>query len=377
MNKVIAINLNGNAYQLEEDGYEALRAYLESASRQLEVNPDRAEIIADIEQSIADKFRGFLGVNKTVVVAKEVRDVISEMGPVQDPSDSGASPAGAAPSSSGSAPSAEPAAAAAPKRLYRIRDGARVGGVCNGLAAYFDIDVTLLRILFAFAVVFWGTGLALYVIMWLVVPVAETPAEKAAASGVPSTAEDFIRRAREGYYGGMKAFSDRRAFREWKRTFKREMRQHGRALRWEMRFGGPPGAPPPHPDSWLAHGVFRFLTVIACLLFAAAVISLLLHGAVFGLLIPAGVPTWIGILFLFLVFKAVTCPLKAMRRSYYPYCGGGCGGGFFGVLLWIASIWLLVWILSHHYHGVDETLDGLRQVAHRAVDAVRSWWDGH
>ena len=57
MNKVITINLNGNAYQLEEDGFEALRTYLESAARRLEGNPDKAEIIADIEQSIGDKFR--------------------------------------------------------------------------------------------------------------------------------------------------------------------------------------------------------------------------------------------------------------------------------------------------------------------------------
>ena len=86
MNKVITINLNGVAYQLEEDGYEALRAYLDSAARRLEVNPDKDEIIADIEQAIADKFRAVLGVNKTVVVTKEVEGVIGEMGPVEDAS---------------------------------------------------------------------------------------------------------------------------------------------------------------------------------------------------------------------------------------------------------------------------------------------------
>jgi len=41
MNRVIPINLNGNAYQLEESGYEALRAYLDHAARRLESNPDK------------------------------------------------------------------------------------------------------------------------------------------------------------------------------------------------------------------------------------------------------------------------------------------------------------------------------------------------
>src|ERR1017187_2205734 len=84
MNKVITINLNGVAYQLEENGFEALRAYLDSASRRLGANPDKDEIMADIEQAIAEKFRAFLGANKTVVVTKEVEGVIGEMGPVED-----------------------------------------------------------------------------------------------------------------------------------------------------------------------------------------------------------------------------------------------------------------------------------------------------
>ena len=54
MNKVITINLNGVAYQLEEGGYDALRAYLDHAARRLEGNPDKDEIMTDIEQAIAE-----------------------------------------------------------------------------------------------------------------------------------------------------------------------------------------------------------------------------------------------------------------------------------------------------------------------------------
>src|SRR5580658_2963415 len=89
MNKVITINLGGTAYQLEEGGYDALRAYLETATARLQGNPDRDEILLDIERAIAEKFRALLGSYKTVVVTKEVAAVLAEMGPIE--ADSGAS----------------------------------------------------------------------------------------------------------------------------------------------------------------------------------------------------------------------------------------------------------------------------------------------
>ena len=82
MQKVISINLNGNAFQFEEGGYDALRDYLARADRELKDNPDRAEIMADLEQAIADKCQKYLGPHKSVVTSAEVAQVIAEMGPV-------------------------------------------------------------------------------------------------------------------------------------------------------------------------------------------------------------------------------------------------------------------------------------------------------
>ena len=50
MNKVISIHLRGHAYQLEEPGYNRLRAYLDEAASRLASDPDRAEIIDDLEE---------------------------------------------------------------------------------------------------------------------------------------------------------------------------------------------------------------------------------------------------------------------------------------------------------------------------------------
>lgn len=92
MNKVITINLGGTAYQLEEGGYDALRAYLEAAAARLQGNPDRDEILSDIEGAIGEKFRALLASYKTVVAEKEVAAVLAEMGPIE--ADSGGARAG-------------------------------------------------------------------------------------------------------------------------------------------------------------------------------------------------------------------------------------------------------------------------------------------
>src|SRR5579884_2774607 len=91
MRTVITISLNGNAYQLDAAGYEALRAYLQVAEQRLAGNPDQWEILADLEQAIADKCGRYLGPHKNVVSSEEIAEVLREMGPV----DGGAEAAGA------------------------------------------------------------------------------------------------------------------------------------------------------------------------------------------------------------------------------------------------------------------------------------------
>ena len=167
MNKVITINLNGHACQLEEEAYERLRAYLESAARQLAGNPDRAEILHDIEQSIADKCRAALGSFRTVVLLPAIEAILAEMGPVVD--GTGSAPGGEATAAAGreSAAGAGPGPASAPagsagtpvRRLYRVQEGAMLGGVCNGLAAFLGLPVVIIRMLFAGLILLWGLGL--------------------------------------------------------------------------------------------------------------------------------------------------------------------------------------------------------------------------
>jgi phage shock protein PspC (stress-responsive transcriptional regulator) len=186
MQKVITINLNGNAYQLDETGYEALRAYLEQAEQQLGANPDRAEIVRDLEQSIAEKCMRFLGPGKTVVSSLEVEQILREIGPVD-----GGIGAGAAGGPEPASHAPRDAAAKPPRRLYQIREGAMLSGVCNGLAAYFNLDPTIVRVAVVVIAVVemavtddppWITVM-LYVMLVFLVPYAKTPEQIAAAQG--------------------------------------------------------------------------------------------------------------------------------------------------------------------------------------------------
>ena len=81
----------------------------------------------------------------------------------------------------------------ASKRLYRDPDDKRIAGVCSGLALNLDVDVTLVRVLMLAALIFGSAGFWIYIILWIVVPLADTPAKKCELRGIPPTPENMSR----------------------------------------------------------------------------------------------------------------------------------------------------------------------------------------
>ncbi|MDB5224583.1 MAG: phage shock protein PspC [Candidatus Adlerbacteria bacterium] len=183
MQKVTTIHLAGRSYQLEEDGYHKLKSYLDEASNALENNPDRDEILADLEVALSEKCSTNTNVHKNVITTKEVEDMLAQMGPVHG------------------AHGKTDTQAASPKRLYRILNGAWISGVCNGIAAYFNIDALVIRIIFIIlAIGSLGFAIVLYLLMIVLVPVARTAAEHASATGTaPITAHEVMNRVRNEY----------------------------------------------------------------------------------------------------------------------------------------------------------------------------------
>jgi phage shock protein PspC (stress-responsive transcriptional regulator) len=206
MRKVTLVSLGGNTYQLEDGAHDALATYLDRAARALAANPDRAEILADLEQAIADKCDSFLGKHKTVVVAAEAAQIIREMGPVQGNGgeDSADSPnSTGARETHGDASGAEPAGAGTPaglpprRRLMRLPEEGMMGGVCSGIAAYFDTDVVWIRL--GFVLLLFVTG-GFWFVVWLaaliVMPAARTPEQIASARGEALSAREVMETAR-------------------------------------------------------------------------------------------------------------------------------------------------------------------------------------
>ncbi len=386
MNKVITINLNGVAYQLEEGGYDALRAYLENAARRLEGNPDKDEIITDIEQAIADKFRALLGAHKTVVNAKEVAAVLAEMGPVED---------GSADKAAGPGAAAEPPPAAAAetsgtgtgetggvRRLFRIHpEGAMLAGVCNGLGAYFGLDPTLFRLAFVLLTFFWGAGLLVYGVLAIVLPHAKTPADKTAAFGAAATAQEFIKRAREGYYQGMRSFHDRESRRAWKRRFKHDMRSwkydFHRRMHEQTQAQWAGGHPPVFGPVFIAP-LISILLFALVILMVWAIYSVATAHAVFGFALPSTMPIWVGILLVVVAYQLVAWPLKAMRYScYYPGQYHGHGGPLWGLMGPLVGLFFLgfgIWSLDRHVPEFHEWMLQVPVLLHKFADTVQGWF---
>ena len=357
MQKVIAVNLNGHAYQLDEDGYRTLREYLDRAERALSENPDRAEIVADLEQAIADKCQRYLSPHKTVVTSAEVDAIVAEMGPVEGTA--GEPPHAAASAHDG--PRSDAKAPAAPRRLYRIMDGAVIAGVCNGVAAFFQIDVTLVRIGFVItALITKGAGILAYVAAMIFVPEATSPEARAAGGGTPLNAQEVIDRAKKQYAAGR---------REWQRHWRHQRRQ------WRRHHWGP-GVPIAYaPPPWSA-GLLPLAALIHIGLFVvmgAMLISLVNTGAILDWELPPDVPLWAGALMLVVAYQIAVSPLRVFEKWHaIPRPGVEPAWlAFSTTVTWLIGAAVVVWIASNHLPEIREFLERLPELIRDFAYAVR------
>jgi phage shock protein PspC (stress-responsive transcriptional regulator) len=180
MKKNISINISGIIFHIEEDGYDSLRKYLDSISRYFASFEDSSEILADIESRIAEIFLSKLNEGKQVITAEDVKALITTMGSVSDfqaaeeQEMTSAASAGSAKQAQEepSSGSTEKEPYTAPKQQQLLRDQKRkiLGGVCSGIANYFEIDPVWIRLLFALLAFAYGITVLVYIVMWIVVP---------------------------------------------------------------------------------------------------------------------------------------------------------------------------------------------------------------
>lgn len=167
MDKTILVGLGGrpDRFRLDPDAYDRLERYLDRSSARLQGDPERAEVMADLERSLGDKLAAITGGADRVVTAAEIDVVLEEIGAVDTGRDPG--PGETGPGETGQPPRK--------RRLRRIHEGKVVAGVCTGLADYAEIDLDWVRWGFVLGAIFTGGILGVvYIALIFILPVSPT-----------------------------------------------------------------------------------------------------------------------------------------------------------------------------------------------------------
>lgn len=172
MKITVSINIGGYSFNIDEDAYSELKIYLKSLDLHFSGEESSSEILSDIEARMAELFRARLAAYKQVITIEDVRQVIAILGTPEDISDNEGPSARDKFSSPGY------------HRMYRDPDHRIIGGVCSGMAAYWNIDPLIVRIIFI-VLAFAGIGILLYLILYIAIPEAKTTAQKIEMHGEP------------------------------------------------------------------------------------------------------------------------------------------------------------------------------------------------
>lgn len=214
MKEVMNIGIGGKSFVVETSAYEILRDYLELFSSKIKPG-ESSEVMEDIESRIAELCSEHISAYKNVVTESIVVKIVTQLGlpngesyrPFQGASAgaakgaAGAAAGSATGTSAGTSGAYSGAAGAAygagaeeqrvPKKLFRDSDDKMIGGVCSGLGFYLGADPVLVRVLFLIALLFGTLGFWVYLIIWIVAPLAVNPVQKCEMRGLAPTAENL------------------------------------------------------------------------------------------------------------------------------------------------------------------------------------------
>ena len=181
MKKTLNIAIGGKSFIIDEDAHERLKNYLDTFRSRL-TEEQGGEVMDDIEARIAELLLSNLGSGQQSVSLALVNRITAQLG----------MPDGK-PEFENNENMEEKTMSTPVKKLYLDVESRKIGGVCSGLAAYFDIDVTLIRIVFLALLLAGSFGFWLYLIIWIVAPKALTPAQKCELRGLETTAENLAK----------------------------------------------------------------------------------------------------------------------------------------------------------------------------------------
>ena len=207
MDQIKKCSLAGISFTLEADAYAALEGYIQSLQEAYKSTPDGEEIVADIEARIAELILSAVPAD-AIVTKPLILNIIKQLGSAEE-IDSEQPEYEEPRQAETTDPAGNPRI---PRRLYRDVQHHKLGGVCAGIANYFDIDPTLVRLaaiapiliwLFGVMNLFWlhyiegfmgqlaGLVVLGYIVMWFTIPPASTARQKLEMKGERITTDSI------------------------------------------------------------------------------------------------------------------------------------------------------------------------------------------
>jgi phage shock protein PspC (stress-responsive transcriptional regulator) len=180
MKKTVKINISGIFFNIDEDAYQILQNYLAHVNRKFSAEPEGKEIISDIESRIAEILQSKINNQKQVLSKEDIDEIIDIMGRPEDFDNENTQRSNYAYS----------------RRMYRDPDNRVLGGVCSGMAAYFNIDPVIIRVLFLVLLFAWGVAGIIYIVLWALLPPAYTTAQKLEMRGENMSINDIEKNVR-------------------------------------------------------------------------------------------------------------------------------------------------------------------------------------
>ena len=202
MKRTINVNLGGRPFQITEDAYTRLDDYLKSIAACLKNNEYGEEIVSDIEARIGELCDERLKQSHAGFIDIElVNEMINRMGNPEamveeDDEQPQTAEANEKPKNSDDNKEKEYKEffknIKLEKKFYLNKEERMIGGVVSGIAAYLNVDVTILRIIMVFLIAAIGfIALLAYLIVWAIAPTAETTTDKLRMQGIEPTPENI------------------------------------------------------------------------------------------------------------------------------------------------------------------------------------------
>ena len=185
MNKTVNINLASTFFHIDENAYQILERYLRKLKEGFKDTAGGEEILQDIEARIAELFQDLKTNPDYVINTADVEKVIGIMGE---------------PETVLSEEDINTSQEKIHRKLYRDPEDKYIGGIAAGLGHYFKIDATWIRLIWLFLALFsGGVFILIYILFWILVPLAKTTGDLLRMKGEPVNIATIKKKIKEEF----------------------------------------------------------------------------------------------------------------------------------------------------------------------------------